>query len=177
MGISLSIKLGFVLMKSNFRWHRLNINNIPAVSAVYAFKSKKQWLYIGQSKNIKTRLNNRHIPFQIAKELSETKFYYYPVETNRIRLEGYLIKNLQPEWNGHTSRNTLGNERYLYGAVGCFCDLSLVNYQRFIEIAVDQFNRFPARAVLMDCNDLGTLQRYLEVTPEQRNQAVSVVGF
>jgi integrase/recombinase XerD len=26
-------------------------------------------------------------------------------------------------------------------------------------------------------NDLGTLQRYLEVTPEQRKKAVSVIGF
>jgi integrase/recombinase XerD len=26
-------------------------------------------------------------------------------------------------------------------------------------------------------NDLGTLQRYLEVTPEQRRQAISVIGF
>ncbi|WP_233221018.1 integrase [Chlorogloea sp. CCALA 695] len=26
-------------------------------------------------------------------------------------------------------------------------------------------------------NDLGTLQRYLEVTPEQRRSAVSVIGF
>ena len=26
-------------------------------------------------------------------------------------------------------------------------------------------------------NDLGTLQRYLEVTPEQRRKAVAVIGF
>ena len=26
-------------------------------------------------------------------------------------------------------------------------------------------------------NDLGTLQRYLEVTPEQRKKAVEVIGF
>ncbi len=26
-------------------------------------------------------------------------------------------------------------------------------------------------------NDLGTLQRYLEVTPEQRKKAVSVINF
>jgi integrase/recombinase XerD len=26
-------------------------------------------------------------------------------------------------------------------------------------------------------NDLGTLQRYLEVTPEQRRSAVAVIGF
>ncbi|MDR9895407.1 tyrosine-type recombinase/integrase [Aetokthonos hydrillicola Thurmond2011] len=26
-------------------------------------------------------------------------------------------------------------------------------------------------------NDLGTLQRYLEVTPEQRKKAISVIGF
>jgi integrase/recombinase XerD len=26
-------------------------------------------------------------------------------------------------------------------------------------------------------NDLGTLQRYLEVTPEQRRNAVAVIGF
>jgi len=35
----------------------------------------------------------------------------------------------------------------------------------------------PSRGLQSGNNNLGTLQRYLEVPPEQRKKAVSVIGF
>ncbi len=48
-----------------------------------------------------------------------------------------------------------------------------------VELERSQYADIPLRHIqeISGHNDLGTLQRYLEVSPEQKKQAVSVIGW
>ncbi|MBW4523370.1 MAG: GIY-YIG nuclease family protein [Scytolyngbya sp. HA4215-MV1] len=85
-------------------WQPLDISNIPAESGVYGFKSGDRWLYIGRAKDLSKRLTRRHIPLQIALGLSGVTFHYQ-ITDHPGRLEHRLIQELEPGWNGHTSKD------------------------------------------------------------------------
>lgn len=127
-------------------WQHFNCSSPPAVPGVYAFRLNERWLYIGRSKNIKTRLcANQHIAFRTAKEIKGTKFLYYPTN-NYCQLERRLIKELSPEWNGHQSWGCLGSEKYLYAATGWYCE---TDYTHARSIILDQVLRLSDRVRLM----------------------------
>lgn len=96
-------------------WLSLDLGDIPEESGVYGFKFSDRWLYIGQSKNLKQRLNKQHIPLQIALEMAmlfccefrNPHLLYCPTDSPRD-LEKRLIRELQPEWNGGTSFEIFG---------------------------------------------------------------------
>lgn len=84
-------------------WQPLDLNDIPKTAGVYAFKQGQSWLYVGKAKNLAARLNKRHIPLQIALELNSPIQYLYCSAKFPTKLESYLIKKLNPEWNGYTT--------------------------------------------------------------------------
>lgn len=87
----------------NINWLPLDINNIPTESGVYAFKKDEIWLYIGESSNLKRRLNKQHVPLEIAMGL-DASFFYCLNESPKY-LERVLILKHSPTWNGGTSRS------------------------------------------------------------------------
>jgi hypothetical protein len=88
-------------------WQVLDLNDIPPESGVYGFKFGDRWLYIGQSGNLKQRLNKQHIPLQIALEMGGIALFYCLTDLPR-NLEKRLIRELQPEWNGGTNFEIFG---------------------------------------------------------------------
>jgi hypothetical protein len=88
------------------RWRPLNIDNPPTKCGVYAIKSADQWLYIGRSVNIGTRIKSRYHPVRITVDLCslELSYWWHPVDREMLpRTESHLIDKFQPEWNGGTS--------------------------------------------------------------------------
>ncbi|GAA6621014.1 hypothetical protein [Scytonema sp. NUACC26] len=108
-------------------WQRLNLDNIPAVSGIYAFKYSERWLYIGKANNLLKRLGTQHLPLQFAcKHFPDTEFLYC-LSDSPLRLERQLHKELSPEWNGGTSFETVLWEQ-MYAATGLHCQ-SGYNFQ------------------------------------------------
>lgn len=88
------------------KWRRLILTDIPECAGVYAFRlGKKRWLYIGKANNLKVRLNKQHIPLQIVQELYPDASLLYVIAKSPHNLENYLIAELEPLWNGGTSRS------------------------------------------------------------------------
>lgn len=131
-------------------WQPLDLTKIPTEPGVYAFKRGKRWLYIGQSCNIKQRLNSQHLPFQIALELSGVRFLYHLTDS-RHKVERQLIKDLLPDWNGSTSWG-MASERYLYAATGPHCQTDIDCFQQFRETLLNQMARFPERCLSLGLN-------------------------
>jgi hypothetical protein len=90
-----------------FNWNKLNLDNPPETCGVYAITSIKQktWYYIGRSQNIAKRIAVANHPVQVTKDTALNLHYWYlrvnPKHVNWA--ERYLIKEYDPEWNGHTS--------------------------------------------------------------------------
>jgi excinuclease UvrABC nuclease subunit len=99
-------------------WQPLDLDNIPQSPGVYGFQVDNRWLYIGQAKNLRKRLHSRHIPLTIALRISEVKIFHQLTDSPQ-KLERFLIKELNPEWNGGTSFE-------IYGA-GPACDIGLTH--------------------------------------------------
>jgi hypothetical protein len=88
------------------RWRPLDISKPPLESGVYAIKSGSQWLYIGRSASIGTRIKSRYHPVRITVDLCSLNlsYWWHPVDKEILpRTESYLIDKFQPEWNGGTS--------------------------------------------------------------------------
>jgi len=90
-----------------FNWRPLDIANPPSCSGVYAIvnKNMKQWYYIGKSANIAKRIIVKNHPVQVTRDIDLQQKYFY-VQVPKIDIgwaERYLIKRIEPEWNGCTS--------------------------------------------------------------------------
>lgn len=85
-------------------------SKLPEVSGVYAFKDKKEILYIGKSVNIKERVKNHfhHVKYREAVILPKTKLFNRVTQVGYIEtdseiaaliLEANLIKKYKPKYN------------------------------------------------------------------------------
>jgi hypothetical protein len=88
-------------------WNKLDIEDPPAVCGVYAVTSarKGRWYYIGKSQNISTRIVVKNHPIQVTQGIKLGLCYWY-IRVDHRHLnwaERYLIKEYDPEWNGHTA--------------------------------------------------------------------------
>ena len=100
-----------------------------------------------------------------------------------------ILAEYQPAKSGPLFPGMRGRSEYLtrFAAdkiLRCACDragLDGVSTHSFRRTALTQMSSagIPLRHIqeISGHNDLGTLQRYLEVTPEQRRQAVAAIGF
>jgi hypothetical protein len=88
-------------------WRPLDIDNPPSVAGVYAIASPNMsnWYYIGRSINIAKRITVKSHPVQVTKDVNlGQKYFYARLPKDDIGwLERYLLKRLEPEWNGGTS--------------------------------------------------------------------------
>lgn len=88
-------------------WNRLSLENPPNVCGVYAITSpkKKTWYYIGKSQNISTRIVAKNHPIQVTQgTILDLCYWYIRVDHRHLGwAERYLMKEHDPEWNGHTS--------------------------------------------------------------------------
>jgi hypothetical protein len=102
------------------RWLRLDPNDLPAASGIYAIRSGARWLYIGRSQCIAQRLQAPWHPARITFDLASLAITYlwhpHPPE-GLARLERALNRQHAPEWNGGTSFVGGGPE------AGPFCSL------------------------------------------------------
>ena len=76
------------------------------MAGVYGFylPELKQWLYVGQSTNIKKRFASRRHPYHLALSLAQpVEFYYVERAERRGRLEAALHRDLTPLGNGGVS--------------------------------------------------------------------------
>lgn len=88
------------------RWRRIDLNDLPQASGVYAIKSNGRWLYIGRSQNIANRMKNPWHPARITLGLWSLPMTYHWHPHPHVglhRLETALIRQHAPEWNGGTS--------------------------------------------------------------------------
>jgi len=101
--MKLTFSIEFIKLKNNPK-------SLPKKPGVYLFKEGEVYLYIGKTKNIKQRLTSAsHIPFQIARQISNVEIYY--LVTDEIGIESFLIDKFKPIWNGKIS-----NASYRKGA-------------------------------------------------------------
>lgn len=99
-----------------FAWNRLDLSAPPETCGVYAITSIKQktWYYIGKSKNIAKRIAVANHPVQVIKDTAlDLHYWYLRVNQKHVNwAERYLIKEYDPEWNGHTSFDASGYTRW-----------------------------------------------------------------
>ena len=96
------------LLTSVPSWRKLNLAKLPDWPGIYAICHETQWLYIGQSVNIKSRLSSLRHPVNITKGLSSLNLSYkwhpWPYKSPSLRkIESFWIRKHCPEWNGGTS--------------------------------------------------------------------------
>lgn len=108
-----------------YKWRKLNIDNPPEVCGIYAVTNAKQesWYYIGKSQNIAKRIIVKNHPIQVTKDTKlELHYWYLRVDPKHVNwAERYLIKENDPDWNGHTSHSASWHTPWV-----C-CDLHLSN--------------------------------------------------
>lgn len=95
------------------KWSKMDIQTPPNECGVYAIKNKKEWMYIGKSICISTRIKSKWHPIQITQNLDSLclSYFWCPVPKNILaRTENALIRELSPPWNGSTSFEHYGNE-------------------------------------------------------------------
>ncbi len=79
-------------------WTEFKYREAPKQSGIYGIKHKKQWLYVGRSKNIRARISG-HTAFRMSEGLNDVTYWH--ILSNEIRsLEKQAIQALQPLWNG-----------------------------------------------------------------------------
>lgn len=87
------------------RWRPMDIDNPPLECGVYAIKNHKQWMYIGRSVSIGTRIKMPYHPVRIMRDTESLSlsYWWHPVEKSILaRTELFLIGKHCPEWNGGT---------------------------------------------------------------------------
>lgn len=88
-------------------WNKLDLENPPSICGVYAITNakRKTWYYIGKSQNISTRIATKNHPVQVTRETTlDLHYWYIRVDQRHLNwAEKYLIREHDPEWNGHTS--------------------------------------------------------------------------
>ena len=87
------------------RWRPMNIDDPPLECGVYAIKSGKQWMYIGRSVSIGTRIKTPYHPVRIIRDMKSLNlsYWWHPVKRSILpRTELFLINKYSPEWNGGT---------------------------------------------------------------------------
>lgn len=78
------------------------ISELPESPGVYAFKSGKQFLYIGKAVNLRDRVKQHKLDSVEFSKLNRVKFIAYiktVSETEALLLEAKLIKKYQPKYN------------------------------------------------------------------------------
>jgi hypothetical protein len=105
---------------NDIQWQPLDLENIPTVSGMYAFKHKEHWLYIGSADNLSVRLGNHNLPFKIAREHFPGATFLCYLEDSSQKLKHKLHKQLSPEWNGGTSFEPV-QWAEMYAAIGWHC--------------------------------------------------------
>jgi hypothetical protein len=127
-------------------WQTLDLKNIPPCSGVYGFKNGDRWLYIGRARNLAKRLTSHHPALQIACSLTLPISYWYIPSDTPGKLEGQLLQELEPEWNGGTSREVM-SERHLYAAHGVFCNVWLDSREGFLKALAEMAKLHPDRLI------------------------------
>lgn len=82
-------------------WQKLDPDNLPEASGVYAFLWRKQWLYLGRSVNLKQTLSSDPWPFKIAKSLDDAELLWIEAEDHG-RMESKLKRLVRVKWQGVT---------------------------------------------------------------------------
>lgn len=93
------------------KWSKMDIQNPPDECGVYAIKNKKDWMYIGKSICISTRIKSKWHPIQITQNLDSLclSYFWCPVPKDILgKTENALIRELSPPWNGGTSHDHHG---------------------------------------------------------------------
>ena len=135
---------------------------------VYTPKGEVRPLFVIRKSNTKGKLATRSIP--VIEDLRRLLAGYYSQAGN-----DYLFPGRS---NGHISHDSAARIlRKACEQVG----ITGVSTHSFRRTALNQMSSagIPLRHIqeISGHNDLGTLQRYLEVSPEQRRKATSVIGF
>jgi len=85
-------------------------SEIPVCPCVYLLFNGDELIYIGQTSNLKTRVQN-HINKNISGKIFDRVFFLVaPEEEDRLLIEKKLIDFYRPKYNGYTGLecNTLG---------------------------------------------------------------------
>lgn len=180
-----------------FNWIEFNQNNIPTCSGVYGIKHKGVWAYIGMSKNIQKRLTSRsHAPFRISLELSDIEYFYIPKTEKIKKFESFIIKSLEPEWNGYvfdsTCRDTKNKARkyseglyFMFHSRGWNCHITRAIWEIWSEpktIDYSIFNPETGQQYIEWGNTLIPLENYYmylanlnQVSEQERKNAIEVI--